>query len=136
MFAPLTCVALSLLSGWQPPGTRSFAAVLAVDPKAAPTRVSGSIRLVGIPDAEVAATLSRVRVNGWPAGRTKKGGIAVSDNSMDVATPSSVGAFSLELERQELWWIEASADGFEPAGVVVPCSATVEFVLFRRTPPR
>jgi hypothetical protein len=46
------------------------------------------------------------------------------------------GAFSLDLERQEFWWIEAWADGFEPAEVVVAGSATLEFILFKRAPPR
>ena len=99
--------------------------------------MSGRVRLVGLTDAEAAKFMSQVRVNGWPAGRTKTGSIGVSDNSMDVVTPSSSGAFSLDLEHQEFWKIEATAKGFESAAVVVPGSATVEFILFRyASPPR
>ena len=111
---------------------RSLGAVIRLEPGSASTKVRGTIELNGVPAAEVGKLLRTARVHGTPAGRDKRAQIRVSDNSMDVVTPSADGTYALMLDKQELWLIEATADGFETAVVVVSGSAVVDFVLIPR----
>ena len=111
---------------------RSVGAILAFDPREEPIRIRGKFELRGLSAEENRKILLTARVHGTPAGRDKGGHIKVSDDSMDVATPSPDGSYILSLEKQQLWLLEATAEGFETASVIVAGSATVDFVLVTR----
>ncbi len=113
---------------------KSVAAVTSLDTQADSAQIRGTVELRGVPPGSIGKLLMTVRVNGTRAGRDKDGHIKVSDNSMDVATPSARGNYALALEKQQLWLLEATADGFETAAVIVSGSAIVDFVLVPQSP--
>jgi hypothetical protein len=119
---------------WSMSYWRSVGAVLSLDAPSKTVKVRGAVELRGLSQSESRRLMATVRVHGTPGGRDKVGRIKVSDNSMNVATPSADGAYDLVLDRQQLWLLEAEADGFETAAVVVPGGGVVDFVLLPASP--